>query len=103
MRFAITSAFIVVALGATATTTTAAKCAICPSTLLPGVAEIAWGLVWDREVAEDVKFCGYKGAERKNPNPVYTFCMYTISNGTRIENEESLQACPKTVKLGKCI
>ncbi|KAF7368501.1 hypothetical protein MVEN_00173300 [Mycena venus] len=103
MRCTIIPAFIAITLGTGATTTAAAKCAICPSTLLPGVAEIAWGLVWDREVAENAKFCGYKGAERKNPKPVYTFCMYTISNGTRIENDESLQACPKMVPLGTCV
>ncbi|KAJ7753034.1 hypothetical protein B0H14DRAFT_2980059 [Mycena olivaceomarginata] len=85
MHFTIILAFIA---------TVAAQCAICPRGLLPGPAEVAWGLVWEREVAEDVKFCGYKGTERGNPNPLYTFCLYTISNGTRIENDESLQECP---------
>ncbi|KAJ7463734.1 hypothetical protein FB451DRAFT_1493391 [Mycena latifolia] len=76
-------------------------CAVC-KTLLPGPAEIAWSLVFNREVAENVMFCGYRGAERGNPNPVQTFCTYTSNNGTFIKNYESLQACPKVVKLKKC-
>ncbi|KAJ7511637.1 hypothetical protein B0H11DRAFT_1952361 [Mycena galericulata] len=82
-----------------ATVASAGSCAICPDTLLPGVSEITWGRVWNRDV--DVMFCGYKGKERNNPRPVQTFCMYN-DNGMRIEDEDSLQAYPKAVKVQEC-
>ena len=44
---------------AAAATVAADNCAVCPTTLLPGVAEIVWTLVFNRNVAENVMFCGY--------------------------------------------
>jgi hypothetical protein len=47
-------AFVLAAAAAVA----ADNCAVCPTTLLPGVAEIVWTLVFNRNVAENVMFCG---------------------------------------------
>jgi hypothetical protein len=58
MRFNLSislSAFVL----ATITTTAAACAAVCPTTLLPGPAEVAWSLVFNRDVADNVMFCGY--------------------------------------------
>ncbi|KAJ7362313.1 hypothetical protein DFH08DRAFT_840684, partial [Mycena albidolilacea] len=109
-----------------AITTTAAACAaVCPTTLLPGPAEVAWSLVFNRDVADNVMFCGcafafassiysahiwgmwltlysrYQGAGRNNSKP-QTFCTYNDNDGTIIPNDRSLLACPKTVPVVNC-
>ncbi|KAJ6463976.1 hypothetical protein C8R45DRAFT_1220079 [Mycena sanguinolenta] len=99
MRFTVSLPALVLA---AATAAFAAKCAICPNTLPPGVSEIAWSLVWSRDVAVNQMFCGYQGKGRGNPNPVQTFCMFYDNNGTRIENDQSWHLCPNTAKVTNC-
>ncbi|KAF7326435.1 hypothetical protein MSAN_02512100 [Mycena sanguinolenta] len=99
MRFAVSLPVFILAFAAAAA---AGNCAICPDTLPPGVSEIGWRLVFHRDVADNQMFCGYRGAERDNPHPVQTFCVYNDNNGTRIENEQGWDTCPQTVKVKKC-
>ncbi|KAJ7686312.1 hypothetical protein B0H17DRAFT_1204364 [Mycena rosella] len=86
---------------AAAAAVVADKCAVCPTTLLPGVTEILWTLVFNRNVAENVMFCGFRGKGRNN-STAQTFCTYNDNNGIFIANDMSLQACPKKVKVVDC-
>ena len=56
MRFTVSLPVFVLA---AATAAFADKCAVCPDSVPPGVSEIAWGLVWNRDVADNQMFCGY--------------------------------------------
>jgi hypothetical protein len=56
MRFTLSVPVFVLAAAAAAS---ADKCAVCKDTLLPGVAEIVWTLVFNRTVADNEMFCGY--------------------------------------------
>ncbi|KAJ7697589.1 hypothetical protein B0H17DRAFT_1328793 [Mycena rosella] len=80
--------------------TVAENCAVCPDTLLPGVSEIGWSLVFHSEVDENVMFCGYHGQSfrRPYPKPISTFCEYTNS-GTLIPKDGSWHLCRKTVDV----
>ncbi|KAF8208149.1 hypothetical protein K438DRAFT_1961664 [Mycena galopus ATCC 62051] len=99
MRFTISAPLLVLAAASSAVL--ADQCgAVCPNSLLPGVSEIVWHLVWNRTIADNVKFCAYHGTGRQK-SQAQTFCMYNDNNGTIIYNEQSLQACPKTVKTVK--
>jgi hypothetical protein len=101
MRFNLSISLPVVVLAAISSTA-AACAAVCPKTLLPGPAEVAWSLVFNRDVADNVMFCGYafasvssihavhiwdmwltlysryQGAGRNNSKP-QTFCTYNVS------------------------
>ncbi|KAJ7895466.1 hypothetical protein B0H14DRAFT_2680551 [Mycena olivaceomarginata] len=100
MRFNLSISPPVVVLAAISSTA-AACAAVCPKTLLPGPAEVAWSLVFNRDVADNVMFCGYQGAGRNNSKP-QTFCTYNDNDGKIIPNDLSLLACPKTVPVVNC-
>ncbi|KAJ7935943.1 hypothetical protein B0H13DRAFT_2304431 [Mycena leptocephala] len=75
-----------------ATVVTAQQCTVCRDSIPPGVAEIGWGLVFNRTIGDNIMFCGRPQA----------FCEYTLDNGTFIENAEAYYVCPKQIELGKC-
>ncbi|KAJ7337463.1 hypothetical protein DFH08DRAFT_812799 [Mycena albidolilacea] len=107
MRFTLSVPVFVLAAAAAAS---ADKCAVCKDTLLPGVAEIVWTLVFNRTVADNEIVAmvyaaymskRYRGRGRNN-STAQTFCTYTANTGTIIPNDQSLQACPKKVTVVNC-